>query len=82
MLDLRGSLRRWQQQFTAVDPDARSHRTSHREFLLRDLEARLIGIEDVRAWARDPDPYSSGLTNSAYALIKRDFAPPTSACAA
>ena len=26
-------------------------------------------------WARDPDVYSSGITGSAYELIKRDFAP-------
>src|SRR6187397_982153 len=70
-----GRIKRWQQQFTAVDPGTLGlTERLDREFLLRDLEARLIGIEDVRAWARDPDPYSSGLTNSAFALIKRDYA--------
>jgi len=71
-----GRIKRWQQQFTAVDPGTLGlTERLDREFLLRDLEARLIGIEDVRAWARDPDLYSSELTNSAFALIKRDYAP-------
>ena len=30
----------------------------------------------MRPWARDPDSYSSGLTNTAYIMIKRAFAPP------
>ena len=71
-----GRIKRWQQQFTAVDPGTLGlTERLDREFLLRDLEARLIGIEEVRAWARDPDLYSSALTNSAFALIKRDYAP-------
>jgi uncharacterized protein (DUF885 family) len=30
----------------------------------------------VRPWAKDADTYSSGLTNTAYVMIKRRFAPP------
>ena len=46
-----------------------------REQLLRAIDSRLVTLEAVRPWARDPDSYSSGLTRTAYIMIKRDFAP-------
>jgi len=70
------ALKRWRQEFEAVDPQALDATDRlDREFLLHEIDSRLLGIEDVRAWARDPDIYSSELTNSAFALIKRDYAP-------
>ena len=47
-----------------------------REQLLHAIDSRLLTLEVVRPWARDPDTYSSGLTNTAYIMIKRAFAPP------
>jgi len=46
-----------------------------RELLLHSLESRRLHAAVIRSWARNPDTYSSGITNSAYSLIKRDFAP-------
>ncbi len=46
------------------------------EQLLRAIDSRLLTLETVRPWARDPDSYSSGLTRTAYIMIKREFAPP------
>ena len=47
-----------------------------REQLLLAIDSRILTLETVRPWARDPDSYSSGLTNTAYLMIKRAFAPP------
>ena len=47
-----------------------------REQLLRAIDSRLLTLETVRPWAVDPDSYSSGLTRTAYIMIKRNFAPP------
>ena len=47
-----------------------------REQLLRAIDSRLLTLEVIRPWAKDPDTYSSGLTNTAYLMIKREFAPP------
>ncbi len=47
-----------------------------REQLLRAIDSRLLTLEAVRPWAVDPDSYSSGLTRTAYIMIKRNFAPP------
>src|SRR3954469_12388092 len=44
--------------------------------LLHALDSRLLSLEVVRPWARDADAYSSGLTNTAYIMIKREFASP------
>ncbi len=46
-----------------------------RELLLHSLESRRLTDAEIRPWQRNPDIYSSGITNSAYSLIKRDFAP-------
>lgn len=47
-----------------------------REFLTHVLEASVLQLDVIKPWAHDPDTYSSGLTNAAYVIIKRTFAPP------
>ena len=46
------------------------------EQLLRAIDSRLLTLEVLRPWAVEPDSYSSGLTRTAYIMIKREFAPP------
>src|SRR5688500_12634213 len=43
-----------------------------RQQLILDTEATLLEAEVIRPWATSPDRYSSGLTNSAYAMVKRE----------
>ncbi len=70
------SLARFKTSLEAIDPKSLSlNNRLDREMLLLSLESRRIGDEEVRGWARDPDNYSSGITNAAFALIKRDYAP-------
>jgi len=60
----------------SIDADALSPANRlDREMLLLWLESKQLRDERVRAWARNPDDYSGGLTNSAYSLIKRNYAP-------
>jgi uncharacterized protein (DUF885 family) len=47
-----------------------------REQLLRAIDSRVLSLEVVRPWAKDPDTYSSGITNTAYLMIKRAYAVP------
>jgi uncharacterized protein (DUF885 family) len=47
-----------------------------REQLLHAIDSQLVALERVRPWAKDPDFYSSGVTRTAYIMIKREFAPP------
>jgi uncharacterized protein (DUF885 family) len=61
----------------AIDPSGLAPADQiDREFLTRVLEASVLQLDVIKPWARDPDTYSSGLTNAAYVMIKRTFAPP------
>ncbi len=46
-----------------------------REFLLGTIRSQLLTLETIRPWQKDPDYYSSGITNSAFTIIERDYAP-------
>jgi uncharacterized protein (DUF885 family) len=75
--DAVASARQFRDRIAAIDanglsPDSRLDR----EQLLHAIDSRLFTLEVVRPWAKDPDSYSSGLTNTAYIMIKREFAPP------
>ena len=70
------AIARFRAELERVDPQALSlDNRLDREMLLHWLEGRRLQGAEVRPWASDPDIYSSGITNSAYSLIKRDYAP-------
>src|SRR5687768_5197848 len=71
------SARQFRSRVAAIDAASLSlERQLDREQLLRAIDSRLLSLEVVRPWAVDPDFYSSGLTQTAYIMIKRNFAPP------
>ncbi len=43
--------------------------------LKRDARTRLLYIEDLKVYQRDPDLYHSTASSAVYSLLKRDFAP-------
>ena len=71
------SARRFRDSVGGIDASTLSAANQlDREQLLRAIDSQLLTLEVIRPWARDPDSYSSGLTNTAYIMIKREFAPP------
>ena len=44
--------------------------------VLNDINARLLTLESIRPWEKNPDLYSSGITNSIFVIMARTFAPP------
>ncbi len=56
-------------QFSALpdDPD--------RDLILNYIRATLLNLEQVRPWEKNPDTYSSGVTNSIFVIMSRTFAP-------
>jgi len=44
--------------------------------LLNDINARLLSLENIRPWEKNPDQYSSGITSSIFVIMARTFAPP------
>ena len=46
------------------------------DLVVANIQAQLLELEKVRAWEKNPDTYSSGITSSAYTLMERKFASP------
>ena len=46
-----------------------------REFLLGTIRSQLLTLQTIRPWQKDPDTYSSGIANSAFTIIERNYAP-------
>ena len=77
VLDEVAAARQFRDRVAAIDATTLSPANQlDREQLLLAIDSRVLTLEIVRPWARDPDSYSSGLTNTAYIMIKRAFAPP------
>jgi uncharacterized protein (DUF885 family) len=47
-----------------------------RAILLNSIRSQLLSLEVIRNWEKNPDNYSSGITNSIFVLMERPFAPP------
>ena len=44
------------------------------ELLIAKTHAALLELENIQQWRRNPDVYSSGITNSAFVIMSRNFA--------
>lgn len=44
--------------------------------VLGDINSHLLDLENIRPWEKNPDNYSSGVTNSIFIIMARTFAPP------
>src|SRR4030095_486210 len=77
VMDDSAANREFRQRVSALDSSALSANNQlDREQLLHAIDSQLVTLERVRPWAKDPDLYSSGLTRTAYIMIKRQFASP------
>lgn len=47
-----------------------------RTLVANDIDARLLALENIRQWEKNPDVYSGGVTNSIFVIMARTFAPP------
>jgi len=43
--------------------------------LLNSIRSLLLTLEVIRPWEKNPDAYSSGITNSAFVIMERPYAP-------
>jgi len=46
-----------------------------REQLVHAMDATVLSLDVIKRWAKDPDLYSSDITNAAYVIMKREYAP-------
>ena len=61
---------------TAIDPATLSAGDrDDREMLINGIKGKLLDIETIRYWQKDPDVYVSSATSAVFNLVHRDFAP-------
>ena len=77
VMDAIAAARGFRDRVNGINPSSLSaDKQLDREQLLHAIDSRILMLAVVRPWAKDADSYSSGVTNTAYVMIKRRFAPP------
>jgi uncharacterized protein (DUF885 family) len=51
-------------------------RRGDRELVLSNIRSTLLTLEVIRPWEKNPDNYSGSISNAAFTLMERKFAPP------
>jgi uncharacterized protein (DUF885 family) len=71
------ALKQYETRVAAVDAASLDEMTrGDRDLVLNYIHSTLLTLETIRPWEKNPDNYSSGITNSAFAIMERKFAPP------
>jgi uncharacterized protein (DUF885 family) len=70
------ALHAFEKRVAAVDPQGLDEtRAADRELVLSNIRGTLLTLETIRPWEKNPDFYSSGVSNSVYVIMIRKFAP-------
>jgi uncharacterized protein (DUF885 family) len=70
------SLHAWEKRIEAFDPkNLDETNAADHELLLSNIRSTLLTLETIRPWEKNPDNYSSGITQSAFNIMSRKFAP-------
>jgi uncharacterized protein (DUF885 family) len=65
----------YEKKVEAIDPSALDASIAgDREILLNNIRSQLLTLEVIRPWEKNPDIYSSGITNSAFVIMERPYA--------
>ncbi|MEZ2348194.1 DUF885 domain-containing protein [Terriglobus sp. RCC_193] len=66
----------WEKKFEEIPADGLDASVAvDREILLNSIRSQLLTLEVIRPLDKNPDAYSSGVTNSIFVLMERPFAP-------
>ncbi|MGA1983321.1 MAG: DUF885 domain-containing protein [Acidobacteriaceae bacterium] len=69
------ALHEFEKRVEAIDPSALDAPVAaDREILLNNIKSELLTLEVIRGWEKNPDDYSSGITNSAFVIMERPYA--------
>jgi uncharacterized protein (DUF885 family) len=49
--------------------------SSDRDLVLAQIQGQLLMLESIRMWEKNPDMYSSNVTNAIFVIMSRNFAP-------
>jgi uncharacterized protein (DUF885 family) len=69
------ALHAYEKKVDAIDPSALDAAiAADRLILLNNIRSQLLTLETIRPWEKNPDIYSSGITNSAFVIMERPYA--------
>ena len=70
------SIKQLQARFDAVKgQDLPPETAADLELVKSDMQARLLRLQEIRPWEKNPDMYSSGASAAVYVIMSRNFAP-------
>jgi uncharacterized protein (DUF885 family) len=70
------ALKKFEGQFDAFGAQGLSPATaSDRELALSQIRGGLLTLQEIRPWEKNPDIYSSGVSNAIFVIMSRTFAP-------
>jgi len=71
------ALKKWDGDVRGFSPRGlSSYSAADRELMLSQIEGSIFNLETIRMWEKNPDTYSSGVTNAIFVVMSRNFAPP------
>jgi uncharacterized protein (DUF885 family) len=69
------ALHDFEKKLTAIDPSALDAQpAADYQILLNNVRGQLLQLEVIRGWEKNPDLYSSGITNSIFVIMERPYA--------
>jgi uncharacterized protein (DUF885 family) len=71
------ALHKFEQEVESFDASGLSPvAAADRELVLAQIRGQLLTLEVIRPWEKNPDVYSSGVSNAVFVIMSRSFAPP------
>ena len=72
-----GGLQQFQKKFDSLSTKELSQESAGDvEVLVSSIQARLLELQSIQMWRKDPDVYVSDLSESVFTIMRRTFAPP------
>lgn len=65
-----------EKKLAGIDPSALDEAdAADLQILLSNIKSQLLSLETIRNWQKNPDNYSSGIANSTFVIMERNYAP-------
>ena len=69
-------LQKFAKRVEAVNPVTLDEQTrADRELVVNNIHSRLLTLQKIKPWEKDPNYYSGGITSAAFVIMERKFAP-------
>jgi uncharacterized protein (DUF885 family) len=69
-------LHSYEKKLAEIDPSALdANDAADLQILVNNIKSQLLALETIRNWEKNPDNYSSGISNSVFTIMERNYAP-------